>query len=93
MLVSTQQRSQFHIALIGFLARRWANTAMAAPSREGLGARTGRQSYVVPSGLDVVVADEGEQDMGGYGGSLEDLGQKIYLGRDMISSQQGAIGR
>jgi hypothetical protein len=66
---------------------------MAAPSREGLGARTLRQRYFVPSGLDVVFVDEGEQDLGGYGGSFEDLGQKIYLGRDMISSQQGAIGR
>ena len=55
------------------------------------GARTVRQSNVVPSGLDAGVANDGEQNMGGYWGGLDYLGQKIYLPWEQDQRAMGVL--
>ena len=50
-------------------------------ARGSAGARTGRQSDIVPPELDVVVADDTEQDMGWYWVGFHYLSQEVYLRR------------
>jgi hypothetical protein len=46
--------------------------------------RTWRQGHVVPSRLDVGVAEEGEEGVRGYLGDFEDFGEEVELEREVL---------